>query len=355
MSFNSYFAVAMRKGKPLLFVVPITICLSMVCKERATLVSKDEISVAFYNLDNLFDDVDDPGPGDDEFTRSGKYQWSSQRYHQKLENMEKVIAQMVDGAMPDALGVCELESAKALNDLISTGKLRSHYGLVHHDSPDERGIDVGFIYNKSKLSVIADKTFSVSLSKDSSDRTRDILLVTCKTLTGDTLSFFICHFPSRREGKAESEQNRLDAAAVLKRETDQLPSGSQFIIMGDFNDQPKDNSLSKVLKAENYKDNPQAGLFNLMYELPSETPGSYFFRNHWEKLDQIMISASLRDGSDPDYLNHSVGVMKHDWMIQKGKFEGYPLRTFGGNNWLNGFSDHLPVYMIIKLKHNGKS
>lgn len=332
------------------------VCLSMTCTKGSKFMPDTELSVAFYNLDNLFDAIDDPGKGDDEFTPKGKYQWTAKRYQQKLNNMEKVISVLANGYCPDILGVCELESGVALKDLLNTGALRQHYQYVHFDSPDERGVDVALAYNSSKIEVIESKAVMVNLSKDSGDRTRDVLWVKCLSkMSKDTLNFIVCHFPSRREGKMVSEQNRLDAAQTVKNTIAEKVKGQHLVLMGDFNDQPKDKSISQIICAADYNVNPNASLYNLMYEFNKDDVGSYFFRGHWERIDQLIISQSLRDNKGIDYRNKSVKVTYFDWLIQKGKYEGYPLRTFGGDKWLNGYSDHLPVYLILDLNQNGKN
>ncbi|HEY1047469.1 MAG TPA: endonuclease/exonuclease/phosphatase family protein [Bacteroidia bacterium] len=332
------------------------VCLSMTCTKESKFMPDTELSVAFYNLDNLFDPIDDPGTGDDEFTPNGKYKWTKKRYQQKLNNMEKVISVLANGYCPDILGVCELESGVALKDLLNTGALRQHYQYVHFDSPDERGVDVALAYNSSKIEVIESQAFMVNLSKDSGDRTRDVLWVKCLSKSSlDTLNFIVCHFPSRREGKMESEQNRLDAAKTVKKVISEKVKAQHLVLMGDFNDQPKDKSMSQIIGAEDYNNNPNAALFNLMYEFYKDDVGSYFYRGHWERIDQLIISRSLRDNVGIDYNNKSVKATYFEWLIQKGKYKGYPLRTFGGDKWLNGYSDHLPVYMVLQLNKNGKN
>lgn len=302
--------------------------------------------MAFYNLDNLFDTIDDTSHNDDEFTPKGKYQWTKERYRLKLKNMNKVICAMVDEHAPDVLGVCELESYRAFNDLMQTKGLKGLYSIVHFDSKDERGIDVALTFKKSQFTFVEAKNYAVKMSLDSNDRTRDILHVKLKSsINNDTFDFIVCHFPSRREGKMESEQNRLDAAGVVKWIKDNR-CGDKIIIMGDFNDQPWDKSLFQVIGAMSKSKCPECPLQNLMFELP-DGEGSYRYRGHWERLDQIIVSKALRDGKGADYLENSVTVFQTPWMIQTGQYAGYPLRTFGGAKWLNGYSDHLPVYMKL--------
>lgn len=330
--------------------VGVIVCLSFTCGVKQVNNEAQSASVAFYNLDNLFDLVDDTLHNDDDFTPNGKYQWNTERYHLKLKNLNKVITAINDGNAPDILGVCELESALAFQDLLQTKGLKNKFKMVHFDSDDERGIDVALAFNHQKFTLIEAQNYPVKLSQDSNDRTRDILYVKLKSqINNDTLSVVVCHFPSRREGKAESEQNRIDAGntiqSVLKSKCHSL---SQVIVMGDFNDQPWDKSLTQGIGALSRDKCPDCFLQNLCFELKAGE-GSYKFRGHWERLDQIIVSKGLLDGKGIDYLPASLKIMKENWMLQKGKFEGYPLRTFGGDKWLNGYSDHLPISIKLSL------
>ena len=322
---------------------------ALTCRDSDSSASAGTLSIAFYNLDNLFDTLDDTSHHDDDFTPGGRYKWTDDRYKRKLANMEKVIAGLAGGHAPDILGVCELESRKALEDLLSTGKLDRHYGIVHYDSPDERGIDVALAYNASRLSLIDSKPYRVKLSKDPRDKTRDILWVKILSKTsGDTLQLMVCHFPSRREGKAETQQDRVDAAsqcrAILREQCN--PVSQNLVIMGDFNDEPVDHSVSGILGAGKEMSDT---LINLMWPFREQGRGSYKFRGRMEMLDQFIISRALVDKKGAEYVDESVDILDAAWLTQTGKYKGYPLRTFGGNKWLNGYSDHYPVFMNIRL------
>ncbi|MDI1232835.1 MAG: endonuclease/exonuclease/phosphatase family protein [bacterium] len=325
------------------------------CRNKTSNTSGDTLTVAFYNLDNLYDDIDDVDHDDQEFTPSGHYEWTSERYQQKLENMAKVISQLVDGQAPDVLGVCELESAKALTDLINTGNLKNRYSLVHYDSPDERGIDVALIYNSNKFKLISSAKIPVVLSKNLKDKTRDQLFVKTLVLaTNDTLCFYVCHFPSRREGKDESEINRFDAAITAKKfiNAHLNLATANLIVMGDFNDEPWDKSILEGLQALNINQKSDATLLNLMWDFKSNGRGSYNYKGQMNCLDQLIISRPLIDGEQLKYKSKSVNILDANWLTQTGKYEGFPLRTFGGSKWLNGYSDHYPVYLQIQIQTN---
>lgn len=325
---------------------------SATCRNKAKVPTGNSLSIAFYNIDNLYDDKDDTDHNDEDFTPNGQYQWTSERYHQKLDNMAKVIAQIANGNAPDVLGVCELESAKALEDLMNTGDLKGLYQMVHYDSPDERGVDVALIYKSDKFKVLDSEKVPVVLTKDLNDRTRDQLFVRAVVLaSNDTLCFYVCHFPSRREGKDESEINRLDAANTCRNYINAHVNTTKenLIVMGDFNDEPWDKSIVQGIKAENInKKIKESDVFNLMWDFKSAGRGSYNYKGHMNCLDQLMITGTLIDGKRLEYVNKSVNIMDASWLTQTGKYEGFPLRTFGGNKWLNGYSDHYPVYLELQ-------
>lgn len=335
----------------ILFSLACTVVIAMTCAGEKPDIPQQNLSVSFYNIDNLYDTVDDTGHFDNDFTPKGKYQWTTMRYKAKLKNMAKVISTMCNGSQPDILGVCEIESAIALKDLIKTAPLKASYRYVHYDSPDERGVDVALVYNSDKLTVIKSEKIAVSLTKDKNDRTRDQLCVSLLAKGAkDTLHVYVCHFPSRKEGKNESEQNRIDAARTCINYLNSHfnTSKDKIIIMGDFNDEPWDKSIARVIGAKNIYKNDSADLLNLMYSFKQEGRGSYKFRGNMNMLDQLIISNALHKGNKLTYIAGTANIFDADWLTQKGKYAGYPLRTFGGNQWLNGYSDHYPVSLYLK-------
>ncbi|MEZ4805464.1 MAG: endonuclease/exonuclease/phosphatase family protein [Bacteroidia bacterium] len=330
------------------------------CKSKINKSNSSELLIGFYNLDNLYDIYDDPKTFDNDFTPNGMYKWDEERYTSKLNKLSEVI-QSIDGQnSPDVLGVCEVENKNVLNDLITQKAFHKSYAVIHEDSKDERGADVGLIYNSDLLDLIEYQSFDVELSKNEKDETRSILWVKLKTQNNiDTFQFIVCHFPSRREGLKKSEQNRIDAAKRCREIIDKKCKlqSENLIVLGDFNDQPGNVSLKQYIGAVEFKglSARASDLFNLMIGFEEKNQGTYFYKGHWNVLDQILISSALTDGKQAEYVDASIGIKKEDWMIQTGKYKGYPLRTFGGKEWLNGYSDHLPIYMKIRITaNNGK-
>ena len=329
------------------FILILTIVLSCNEKELKT------AAVAFYNLENLFDTEPDSSSINEPFTPEGEKKWDQVRYTNKLKNLAKVIGELANGGAPTFLGVCEVENKKVLEDLIAQPSLKKeNYAIVHIDSPDERGIDVGFIYKKSIFTVEHFTAHQPDLSY-CKDLTRDILHVQGKVINGETLHFIINHWPSRGGGSEASESKRIAAATTLnniKVSILKTEPNAKIIVMGDFNDEPSDKSIAEVLDVSCNQSNTAKGqFFNAFCDIEKAGKGSYLYRDSWDMLDQIMVSSTLlSDTNAIHFKNNSATIKSETWMLQTGKYEGYPLRTYGGNTYLNGYSDHLPVFILIQ-------
>lgn len=314
--------------------------------------------IAFYNLENLFDTEDDPKIRDEEFLPTGGKQWSQERYQIKLNNMAKVISQLGGENGPAVLGVCEVENRKVLEDLTKTDLLKKHnYQIVHEDSPDHRGIDVGLLYQPSYFKPFSYKSRALKVAEIPNMVTRDQLVVS-GVFDTDTLHFIINHWPSRRGGEKRSEPRRVAAAKLCKNIVDSLGklyTNPKVLIMGDFNDDPANNSIKKALGAKGDIDKvKQRDLFNPMFKLHKKGLGTLAYRDRWQIFDQIIITGSLAQKNEEGYFFRpkSARVFKEDWMQQQeGRYKGYPLRTYVGSSFKGGYSDHFPVYLHILRKN----
>ncbi len=339
----------MKKVAYLLFF-----CLALLGCDEKKLADAEGITVAFYNVENLFDTKDDPTKYDEQYTPKGDRNWDKEKYATKLKNLAEVISQISEERAPEFLGVCEIENKYVLQDLIKEPKLKdAHYDIAHIESPDERGIDVGFLYNKNIFKVTDIRAVQPDLSAFD-DKTRDILVVEGELANGQKLYFAINHWPSRGEGQRKSEPKRLQAAQALKNIKDEILSNdsqAKIIVMGDFNDEPSNKSISNTLAVSCIESSTASDqLFNAFCKLEKEDKGSYKYRSYWDMLDQIMVSDYLlEDTTGVSYISSSASIKNEHWMQQHGnKYEGSPLRTFGGRTYLAGYSDHFPVY--IKLR-----
>lgn len=312
--------------------------------------------IGFYNLENLYDTLNDPNKNDEEFTPEGSNKWSGKRYNQKLINLSEVISQIgneyVKGG-PAIMGFSEVENIHVVEDLINTPLLKPlNYGIVHFDSPDRRGVDVALIYKKSLFTV----TNSVAVplhTADTSFRTRDELVVS-GLLDGEKLHIIVNHWPSRSGGEKRSAPKRIAAAELCRSIVDSLTKedpNAKIVIMGDLNDDPTNKSVSEFLKAKGEKELVTAtgDLYNPMYKLfKKDGIGSLAYRDKWNLFDQIIVSYPLLGDASKSYKFFKAHVFNKPFLGQKeGAFRGYPWRTYAGGVYLGGYSDHFPTYIFL--------
>lgn len=316
---------------------------------------KEVYPIAFYNVENLFDTERDLSIQDEDFTPSGRNNWTEDKYKKKLNNLAYVINLLGKETSPTGaviIGVAEVENRKVIEDLINTGDLaKRKYQIVHNNSPDARGIDVGLIYNSDFFKVSSSKTYPFTLPGSNSIKTRDVLVVS-GLLAGQPLSILVNHWPSRRGDNSSPLRER--AAAICKHISDSIYNANPkagIVIMGDMNDDPKDKSTRIVLNAKkNQEDVLKGGLYNTMWKIHESGIGTLCYRDNWNLFDQIIISQSLLKKGKSQLLFQKAEVFNKDFLFQKsGKYRGYPLRTFSGSTFLNGYSDHFPTLIYLAL------
>ncbi|WP_298474801.1 endonuclease [uncultured Maribacter sp.] len=308
-------------------------------------------TVAFYNLENLFDTVDDEKTLDDDFTPTGYKKWTKKRYHKKLFKLAKVISKIgyeSANTPPVLVGIAEVENEEVIKDLLYTEPLRDiDYGYVHYDSPDERGIDTGLLYLKSNFEVIHSEpvTLLIHNLKGVRDTTRDILYVK-GILNGEVVHLFVNHWPSRRDGSSETDYKRVEAAKTVRKvmtEIEEAEVDPNYIIMGDFNDNPSSESIQTLIKDTN--------LYNPMEKLHTPShKGSTNYKKSWSLFDQIMVSHNFFNYEKGTHSFAHANIFDDTFLTEfKGKYKGSPYRTYAGSKYLGGYSDHFPVYIQLKL------
>ena len=318
---------------------------------------KDEVlTVMFYNVENLFDTESDPEINDEEFTPESEKAWNLEKYEKKLNDIASVIKAVNKSELPEIVGLCEVENLRVIEDLILTKDLkRGDYGIVHRESPDQRGIDCALLYNMEEFSILKSNGIAVVFPFDSTLTTRDILYVKGKTNDNDILHFFVNHWSSRWGGEKESEPKRLYCAVTLRMEVDKVLNEdpeAKIIIMGDFNDEPTNRSVYEMLLANNKRKNAgDRELFNLMYDGHNQrNEGSYNYQGNWNMLDQIIVSRPVITKRDGWHCGYDDGkIFKEDFMLfyDENRQDHVPNRTYGGPNYYGGYSDHLPVYVTL--------
>ena len=288
------------------------------------------IIIVNYNVENLFHPAHDSLKDDIEWTQEGERRWSYTRYYRKVENIARVLTNIGEWEGVDVVGLQEVENALCVKRLCYTLR-RKEYDFVHYDSPDRRGIDVAFVYKKSRVDTLRTRAIRVDLGAET---TRDILYVNALIDKRDSLHFFVCHLPSQRGGKAESEWKRERAKHVLQEAVDSVLTvcpNAQIVVMGDMNSEPKDD-----LK----------GLSNRMMDEGVRVTGygTHKYQGRWTCLDQFYTTHNLDSVSQ-------VRIYDAEWIQETDeKYLGLkPKRTYNGYHYRNGFSDHLPIVMDVKL------
>ena len=309
-------------------------------------IAAEPLRIVSYNVENLFHPEHDTilkderirglegeriiDKDDYEWTPEGERRWSYTRYYRKEENIARVLTSMGEWSGVDIVGLQEIENAAVVKRLCYTMR-RNEYDFVHYESPDPRGIDVALIYKKSRVDTIRTKRLTLTLSKGEETLfTRDILYVCAQVDKRDTLHLFVCHLPSQRGGKAESEWKRKAAKEVLQTAIDSvfaLHSDAKIIVMGDMNSEPK---------------NDLKGLINRMKE---ERYGTHKYQGRWTCLDQFYTSTNLQKIS-------AVTIYDAEWIQEPDeKYMGLkPKRTYNGFHYQNGYSDHLPIQLILNIR-----
>ncbi len=316
--------------------------------------------IGFYNLENLFDTINQPDVNDDEFTPGGTNRYTAKVYLDKLDKLSDVLSQIGTDVSPDGfsvLGCAEIENKSVLEDLCNHPKLKGrHYQIVHYNSPDERGVDVGLLFNPKYFTPKFSESLFIDLRNDDSTLryTRDILYCSGEYL-GETIHIMVGHWPSRRGGEEASAPGRAKAAGVCRHKVDSILAvnpNAKIVVMGDLNDDPVSPSVVKVLRANGDKTKLQQGeMYNPWLDYYKKGIGTLAYNDAWNLFDQIIVSqAWLNKKQDGFFLNKAL-IFRREFMVaQDGRFKGYPLRTYDFNRYIGGYSDHFPTYLMLLKK-----
>lgn len=339
------------------FKSTFTLLIGLFILSAGSCQSADNVVIGFYNVENLFDTEDEPGKIDEQFLPGSAWKWDETRYREKLTNLSTVIDSLYGNRAAQILGLCEVENRRVLEDLIATPLLADNsYGIVHYESNDARGIDNALLYDTRAFTVLESGIRQIDLT-DMDDTTRPILWVVGKLKSGDTLICLVNHWPSRRSGKAESEPKRIRAAQTLRTLMTEFGArypGTAILAMGDFNDEPDDISLREELGAgprvEAGRGETGSTYINLMWDMDQQQKGTYRFRDNWNMLDQLIVNTALVDGRGLEVETGSTGIKDDPRLKQVDpKYMGYPLRSYGGQKYLGGYSDHFAVYTLLRV------
>jgi len=338
------------------FIVPL-FCLCGILNAQKLEKNKNYFisAVGFWNVENLYDTLDDPYKIDEEFLPSGPNVWTGPRYWTKIDHLAKVISEMGAKVTPDGLailGLCEIENKNVLKDLVAAPKLKNrNYQIVHFDGPDARGVDPALLYNPKYFTVTKWKSHKLTLVTDSNHKTRDQLVVS-GLFNGEPLTVIVNHWPSRRGGEAASKPNRVAAAKLSRMLADSVMKAdpkSKVIIMGDLNDDPTDESVKKHIKT--YGDllrTRDDEFFNPMESMFKQGIGSLAWEDSWNLFDQIIVNKPLVPSGFKTFQYYKAYVYNKPYLRSDfGNFKGYPFRTYSGGAYTAGYSDHFPVYVLL--------
>ena len=336
--------------KRIFVILGLTACLAWIRAEDLRVVS--------YNVENLFHPKHDTvcidsttfiEKDDYEWTPDGERRWSYTRYYRKVENIARVLTNIGEWDGVDIVGLQEVENALCLKRLCYT--LRpGEYDFVHYESPDPRGIDVALIYKKSRVDTLNSKPLPIPSPQGRESReeklvTRDILYVCVRVDKRDTLHLFVCHLPSQRGGAAESEWKRTAVKEILQRSIDSvyaLHSAAKIIVMGDMNSEPKED----LRGVKNKKPTPNPSLKGREQNNTSHI-GTHKYQGRWSCLDQFYTSPALDSLSRAEIYN-AAWIQEPDEKYLDLK----PKRTYNGFRYQkDGFSDHLPILLKLKIKN----
>ena len=336
----------------------------------------DSLMIVSYNVENLFDTIHDERIHDVEFTPEGAKHWTSHRYHRKLQHISQTISRVGGRIWPSLVTLVEVENAGVIEDLLHLyGLWGKGYRYVITNSPDPRGIDVAMLYRITDLELLNKSEYAVDFTNAPYKKSRNVLECKFRLPNNDTLYAYGVHFPSRREGVGKSEPFRCDVACLIRDRINHLYASlssksrlnTHFIVMGDFNEENHEKAIKEVLSALDVLPRDSVSYLNdypHLYSLmsPKIEPwakrnhplGSYFFHHQWQQLDHFIIAHSLLSpNSLTQYQTESAYNFMAPFLVSEHSSlqDSFPFRTYGGNFYMGGYSDHFPIRMLLSLKY----
>lgn len=314
-------------------------------------------AIGFYNQENLFDTIHDEGKRDYDFLPDGSYRWNGLKYAHKLKNMSKVLAEMGTDKLPYGcaiIGLAEVENDNVLNDLVAQEPLAKRgMKYVHFEGPDRRGVDCALLYNPSQFKINMEKTHHVLFqAEDTTFKTRPILVVDGQ-IDGEHVIAIVAHLPSRLRGDDFYRVSGAKQITAIKEKLQAEDPDAKIFIMGDMNDDPTDRSMTKGLRGKaSIESVGKDDLYNPWISVIKSGTGTLMYDGKWNLFDQILISPSAlnyggkKDYSTLKYVSHQ--IFRRDYLFQtEGRYKGGVKRTTAGGQWLDGYSDHLPVVIYV--------
>ncbi|RAU82955.1 endonuclease/exonuclease/phosphatase family protein [Pontibacter arcticus] len=345
----------MRYGIKTLLSI-FTLSLLAGCAKVPLTSNNTPLTVAFYNVENLYDTQNAPSAADDAFTPAGKLEWDDEKYTTKIEKLATTIKSIGGGKGPAVIGLAEVENLKVVQDLVRSEELRGQkYEIIHFDKPDLNGLGVALLYKPRYFKPTNSTSIKVNYTENGFSSSG--ILQVKGELSGEPVTILVTQWPtSNTSRRSNGNDTRARAAAVtLRKEINAMQvadKNANIIVLGDFKTEPRSKPMEEVLLATG-RPNPYYNkeLFNTFYMAYVNGLGSFYNRGDFQMPDQILVSKSLIENKGLQYLHGSANI--HDPESIKylyGKFKNTPRQTYSGNTYYGGPSDHFPVY--IKIRKN---
>lgn len=330
-------------------------------------VELKDLTIVYYNVENLFDTIDADGKWDEEFTPDSKKNWNTEKYLKKLSNLSDVIDSIGPGDLPQIIGLEEVENRAVLEDLVKQEKLKSaNYQIIHYESPDFRGIDNALLYNPDVFEVLHQEAIPVNMPEeiafinDHEVTSRDILYVKGKLYGSVEVHIFVNHWTSMYNGEEETIPHRAYCALILKNKIEEVlmkDPDANIIAGGDLNENVFAPAVNAVIKADTlFQDMDNRKMYNLSHYLYTQKgKGTYNYRGEWGVLDHILVSGNLLNlendiFTDKDSIHTFDSDLVLNYYDNKYGKGSRPNRSYAGNKYFGGYSDHLAVYMHLQVK-----
>lgn len=308
-------------------------------------------TLVFYNVENLYDTQDDPRTADTEFTPFGEKQWTPERLDKKLHDLSEVLMS-ISAKHPIVIGLTEVENREVVEQLTHTQRMSDvNYHIIHQESTDNRGIDLCLLYDQDHVTYLSHEYLRIHFPWNRDIKTRDVLFFECN-IGGEHFWIVANHWPSRRKGSEETEKKRIHVAKSVRKKLDELifkfPE-SKILVMGDFNDEPNDLSITRYLKAKSNKNIDDKELFNLSFEDFSKGLGSSTHEGQWIMIDQMMINRNFLQNRNEglEIVNQKAEIFRPEELIFEQRKLEKPNQTYAGDHYVGGVSDHLPIYVKL--------
>jgi len=313
----------------------------------------EDIIILYYNLDKLFDTIDDPGAADDDYLPGSIKTWDTDRYEKKVKGIAEHISDASGRGQADIIGFTGLENRKVIDDIISERRLRRvDYSVI---MPEREGTGAAFLVKKELMRIDETELLEIDSTflKRDKGAVYEILYIKGELKGPGNCHFLVNQWPGLNEGSRDAENARTGSAIAVRKKVDEIlnfEKDAKIIIMGTFYDEPTSRNLLSVLNATNKRKNLHyRDLYNLFYDDHNiNNRGTIMVNNMWQMWDQVIVSAAMVNDRHDYYTDFGSGMIYT--ADEKGDKGSEPAGTYHDDKYIGGISSHLPVYCIIKKR-----